>query len=417
MNHHYNFAKKLNNITACAIFVIFILICFNSLLPLKWRFPSWKLSLHLTSMNTDTAEGSRSDYINSNNDITVALDKNYATVLKTLDENGNCILEQYFDNHGKPAVLISGHSAIRKEYNEDGQWITTTYLDSELRPTVNRYGYSSIHRTYANKELTVTDMYYDENGLPTLDNYKRYGARYEYNEKNQIAVITSLDAGQNAMNNSYHYSISKRAYTTEGKLHTEMFYDKDGTPARLGYGQYGYLYENGRPICLDQNGHKLFIARHFLLHSVFAVLLIGIILVFLILLSNRKLTLILLLSYLSFIAYMTIIDREVGISIVKWSLPPNYYLFFTDREILANIWLFIPLGAILYKLSHVWKMIFFSTALSLIIEILQLTFDIGAFELADLIANSLGGVLGIMVCYTLEPLVNKSWNKLLNRFG
>ena len=62
-------------------------------------------------------------------------------------------------------------------------------------------------------------------------------------------------------------------------------------------------------------------------------------------------------------------------------------------------------------------MIFFSTTLSLIIEILQLTFDIGAFELADLIANSLGGVLGIMVCYTFEPLVNKSWNKLLNRSG
>jgi glycopeptide antibiotics resistance protein len=109
---------------------------------------------------------------------------------------------------------------------------------------------------------------------------------------------------------------------------------------------------------------------------------------------------------------MTIIGREVGISIIKWSLPPNYYLFFTDREILANIWLFIPLGAILYKLSHVWKMIFFTTALSLIIEILQLTFDIGAFELADLIANSLGGVLGIIACYILEPLMNRARIKL-----
>ena len=412
MNHTNSFLKKLNIIIASAFFVVFILLCFNILLPLKWRFPSWKLSPHLITKTTDTTDGVRSVYVNRNNDITVAMDKNYATVQKTLDQNGNCILERYFDNHGRPAVLITGYSAIRKVYNSDGKWIISTNLDSELRPTLNRNGYASVHRTYANNGTIVTDMYYDEKGLPTLDNYKRYGARYEYNEKNQIAVITSLDAGQNAMNNSYHYSISKRAYTTEGKLHTEMFYDKDGTPARLGYGQYGYLYENGRPICLDQNGHKLFIARHFLLHSVFAVLLIGIILVFLILLSNRKLTLILLLSYLSFIAYMTIIDREVGISIVKWSLPPNYYLFFTDREILANIWLFIPLGVILYKLSHAWQMVFFSAALSLSIEISQFIFNIGAFELADLIANSLGGVLGIIVCYILEPLMNRARIKL-----
>ena len=123
-------------------------------------------------------------------------------------------------------------------------------------------------------------------------------------------------------------------------------------------------------------------------------------------------TWILLLSYLAFIAYMTIIDREVGTSIVTWFIPPNYYLFFTDREILANIWLFIPLGVILYKLSHAWQMVFFSAALSLSIEISQFIFNIGAFELADLIANSLGGVLGIIACYILEPLMNRARIKL-----
>ena len=112
---------------------------------------------------------------------------------------------------------------------------------------------------------------------------------------------------------------------------------------------------------------------------------------------------------------MTIINREAGSSVVTWYIPPNYYLFFKDREILANIWLFVPLGAILYKLSHIWEIIALPIALSLVIECLQLFFDIGAFELSDIIANSLGGVVGVMICYLLEPLAMKFWNKLRTR--
>ena len=389
-----------------------MLLSINSLLPLKRRFPSWKLSPHLKSRKVATAEGSRSDYVNSNGVITVALDKNYATILKTYDQNGNCILEQYFDNFGKPAILITGNSAICREFDSHGQWIKLTYLDSKLNPIINKRGYASVHRTFANEGKDITEMYYDTENMPTPDIYRRYGVCYEYNENGQIIVITSLDANRNAMNNSDHYSISKRTYTADKKIHTEMFYDKDGNPAKLSDGQYGYIYENGRPICLDQNGRKMFVLRHFLLHSAFAVLLIGTLLLFMIIRLTRRQTWILLLSYLAFILYMTIIDREVGVKIVTMSIPQNYYLFFTNREVMANIWLFIPLGAILYKLSPTRHMVPISMALSLTIEATQLIFRIGAFEVSDLIANSIGGVLGIMSCVTLEPFLKRAWNKL-----
>ena len=110
------------------------------------------------------------------------------------------------------------------------------------------------------------------------------------------------------------------------------------------------------------------------------------------------------------------INREAGSSVITWTIPPNYYLFFMDSEILANVWLFIPLGAILYKLFHMWEMIALPVVITLLIETTQLILDIGAFELSDLIANTLGGVIGIMVCYLLEPLVNRAWNKLRARF-
>lgn len=411
---------KLPNIIRTILFSvllgIFMLLSMNNVLPLKWRFPAWRLSPHLTAVKTDTEEGTRTEYLNSRGSLTVALDKNYATVVKALDQNGNCVLEQYFDASGKPAVLISGNSALRREYNDEGQWICSTYLNSELNPTTGRSGYSSIRRTYNAIGKVETDTYYSANGLPAVDLYKRYGVRYDYNEDGNISVITSLDAAGNPMNNSEHYAVSMRAYTPDGKLHTEMFFDAEGNPAKLNDGQYGYVYVNGKPLCVDQNGRKIFALRHFLLRNIFAVLLIGVLLLVLILLSQHLLIWILLLLYLAFIIYMTFMNREAGAGIVTWNIPPNYYLFFASGEILSNIWLFIPLGTILYKLSHTWEIFALPIALSLLIETMQLVLDIGAFELADLIANSLGGVIGIIACYLLEPLANHAWNKLRARF-
>ena len=354
--------------------------------------------------------------MNSQGAITVALDKNYATVVKTYDSNGNCILEQYYNKNGRPAVLINGNSALHKEYNAKGQWIYSTYLNSKLDPIPGSNGYTSIHRTYNIIGKTDTDMYYDIDGLPVCDLTGKYGVRYEYNKDQKISTVTNLDVNGNAMKNSDHYAIIKRTYTPDGKLHTQMFYDEKGNPAKLSGGQYGYVYVNGKPICLNKDGQRLFVLRHFLLNYIIIVLIIGVLLLLLILICDHAVNWIILLLYMAFIAYMTMMHREAGSSIITWSIPPNYYLFFMDGEILANIWLFVPLGAILYKLSHMWEIIAFPIALTLLIETTQLILVIGAFECSDLIANTLGGVIGIMICYLLEPVVNSVWNKLRTRF-
>ena len=48
-------------------------------------------------------------------------DKNYSTILKTLDHENNCILERYLDSHGKPSVHAAGYSALKREYDADGK--------------------------------------------------------------------------------------------------------------------------------------------------------------------------------------------------------------------------------------------------------------------------------------------------------
>jgi len=128
-------------------------------------------------------------------------------------------------------------------------------------------------------------MYFDADGLPTLNNNKKFGIRHEYNEDDRESALINLDAAGDAMNNSSHYAISKTTYTSDGKI--VLYYDKDGNPAKLSYGQSGYIYKNGKSICVDQNGRKMLILQPLLYNSIFAVLIIGIFLLVLIMLSNR----------------------------------------------------------------------------------------------------------------------------------
>ena len=249
MNNYNYYLNKIWIVISFALLLLFMLLSVNIILPLKWRFPAWELSPHLSPLKFDTAEGTRTDYLNGSNKITVALDKNYATVIRTLDQDGNCVLEQYYDSHGRPAITENGHYAVSKEYNSDAKWIKLTYLDSELRPVNCRLGYASIHRTYNSLGKVQTDMYFGADGFPAPNLTKVFGVYNQYNENGQVSVVTNLNADGDAMNNTDHYAINKRFYDADGKLYMETYHDENGNPVRLSSGQYGYIYVNGKPIC------------------------------------------------------------------------------------------------------------------------------------------------------------------------
>ena len=140
-------------------------------------------------------------------------------------------------------------------------------------------------------------------------------------------------------------------------------------------------------------------------------MLAGTILLLLILLSTRRISLLLLLAYLGFIVYMTILNRSSQGNILYLTLPLNAYLFFTNSEIMMNIWLFVPLGAILYKLFRMWQIFLIPIVITLVIETTQIVYGVGAFELTDIIANTMGGMIGIAGCYVLEPIAMKIYKR------
>ncbi|MDR0862534.1 MAG: VanZ family protein [Oscillospiraceae bacterium] len=88
--------------------------------------------------------------------------------------------------------------------------------------------------------------------------------------------------------------------------------------------------------------------------------------------------------------------RSVNLIPYGASIPGRLYLF----EIVYNVLAFIPTGLYLHMLKPDWS--FARKALpcfglSLLFEVAQFVFAIGASDITDVIGNTLGGVIGIGV--------------------
>lgn len=76
------------------------------------------------------------------------------------------------------------------------------------------------------------------------------------------------------------------------------------------------------------------------------------------------------------------------------------------EQILANILAYIPLGLISGSLWK-WKGILAGIGLSIASEMLQLITERGLFEFDDIIHNTLGTLIGLMICIDIEKLIKK----------
>ena len=109
---------------------------------------------------------------------------------------------------------------------------------------------------------------------------------------------------------------------------------------------------------------------------------------------------------------MTLMYREIGIGKLKLALFWSYRRALSSTayrmEILNNIWLFIPLGAIVYRLYPKWRVALVLVVISVAVEAMQYLLSVGVCELDDVISNGLGGVVGVLVCYLVRRIMGKS---------
>lgn len=95
-------------------------------------------------------------------------------------------------------------------------------------------------------------------------------------------------------------------------------------------------------------------------------------------------------------AYMD--NREVNLIPFREPLFLNGKIDFS--EIIMNVLIFVPLGGysgILFRGWNFGRNLFFFFLISLIIEGLQFILRIGAFDVTDIITNTLGGIIGFMM--------------------
>jgi glycopeptide antibiotics resistance protein len=80
-------------------------------------------------------------------------------------------------------------------------------------------------------------------------------------------------------------------------------------------------------------------------------------------------------------------------------------------EIILNVVIFVPLGiygGALFKTWNFAKNLFIFFLVSLIVEALQFILAVGAFDITDIITNTSGGIIGLLIFKAIEKVFDSS---------
>lgn len=333
--------------------------------------------------------------------------------LKTTD--GNTVLTEYFDGKGKPKKQSKWYYAILKEYDEAGNALKTTYLGMDGQPVTTKSGYAILRRTYYDREPIAgkveNEYYFDVKDEPKALSHGQYGLHNEYDEKGRVIACTYLGADGKPKKGDQGYATVKKTYYDNGSLDTETYYDEYGKPVALSLGQYGTKRINGRKVYINAKGREMFALRNHLFEHLISVMIAALLISSLAMILGKKGNVALLALFLLCIAYMTLLYRNDGNVKPELELFWSYKKFFssqvTRKEIINNIWLFLPLGTILCRLQPRWRAVLIAVAISVGIEFLQYVTGLGAAEVDDVLNNGLGAMLGTWFGYVTEPLAGR----------
>ncbi len=326
----------------------------------------------------------------------------YAIQVCEYNEHGNLSKEHYYGINGEPICTSSNAYGRIYEYDNNGKAYKLTYIDQEDKPMMIGLGYATIIRTFYSVDTpqngrVENELYYDGTGEHIKLSLDQYGIHKEYDEYGRISTIVYLDDCLNPIETNKGYSTVKRTYNADNTLATELYFDLSGKPVSLSEGQYGYKIENGKTIFLDINGKEKFNIRNFVNNNSWVAIILSISIILVSVQISKQYNVLLLIIYLFAIAYFTMMHRN-NTQNSSNSFFWQYHIILFDRkvgaDILKNIWLFIPLGAILYQLNPQRTMLLIPVVLSILIEGIQYFTGLGFCELDDIINNGLGGCMG-----------------------
>lgn len=325
----------------------------------------------------------------------------YAAEERVFNESGQQISCRYLNAEGEPALSHDNGFGASYEYDDKGHRVRTTCLNAAGEPMILSSGYSTLVREYYETDgpengKIKREFYFLPDGTPASLSLGQYGIYNEYDQNGLVSFTTYLDADGAAMVTNKGYTSAAYTYYADNSVRTTLYYDISGKPFRMSEGQYGIKNENGRTVYLNADGTEQFNIRNYVYNHSGSVIIIAIALVMLSALTGRKPNMLMLVIYIGVILYFTLMHREPGASRV--GVLYSYRRFFSDAEarasIIKNVWLFIPLGTILFRLYPRKAILFAPVLLSAAIETVQFVTGMGFCELDDVISNGMGGAFG-----------------------
>ena len=142
--------------------------------------------------------------------------------------------------------------------------------------------------------------------------------------------------------------------------------------------------------------------------------------------KSKKITLGLLVFYLVALTWIILFKFEFSIADLPHLRNINLIPFADSvivngtidfSEIIQNVLAFIPYGLfvhILWEKKPILKQFLPIVCTSFLFEIVQCIFSIGGKYITDIITNSLGGFLGIVLAIGIFKISNKYWIKFIN---
>lgn len=108
------------------------------------------------------------------------------------------------------------------------------------------------------------------------------------------------------------------------------------------------------------------------------------------------------------------------VNLLPFRLDPSASLSLQLQEMLYNVLAFVPLGVYvnLYKPDWTfWKRVLPCFAVSFLFETIQFVFALGVSDITDLITNTLGGIIGILLFLLAQKLFRQKSISIINIFG
>lgn len=337
----------------------------------------------------------------------------YAKETREYNHEGYITAVRYFDIYGRPAQFIFFGYGKNIEYDEDGYPCRVIYVNAIGEPMITSEGYAIVTRNFyrsggPENGKVESEFYFDEKDNPVHLQTGQYGMHKEYDEYGREALLTYLDEDGNPIMITKGYATVRRTFFDNNQIFTEQYYDQYGDPCSLPEGQYGVKWKDGKKIYLDANGKEQISIKNFLYSYSWVVIPLAITMVLLSVLMNQKTNTLMLVFYMLVIIYMTLMHRndiaaQPGIRILQ-----TYRKMLFDNEtragVLKNIWLFIPLGAILYKIYPKTKILLVPFLVSIVIEVIQYFTRIGYSDMCDVISNGFGGLAGYIAADILTGM-------------